>query len=122
MLIGVATDLAQKLMADRTFESRRFDRRQAVASTRDSAQLESEFARAIESNRELHSQAPLVALRHLIDSAGDGFAAAAKEAWRCPNLVHAWRTHQPFFLTNEPRSPHCRVESEIQSVGVAVPA
>ncbi len=125
LLIETATELAKTLNSDGTFKNRRSSRRQAITNSNDVTQIEAEFVRAIESNRELHLQAPLVALRHMIDSAGSVFAEACeKEAVAmskvygseaCAGLINS------FFL-NERAKKSGRFagvrSTELQAVGV----
>ncbi len=75
-LIEAATTIVRELFASQSFLSRRQQRRQATETAHDFPELKATFTAAIQSNRELHPQAPLVALHHMLDSASDPFEVA----------------------------------------------
>lgn len=78
-LLKTAIDLAKELGP--TYKTQR-ERTKIVLtrlSTTDASELRTDFMRAIEANRELHPQAPLVALDVMIDAAANDFATACQK-------------------------------------------
>ena len=80
-LIEAAANIVREISANQSYLSRRQQRLQAIKPNFDVSGLTTTFTAAIESNRELHPHAPLVALNHMLDSASDPFElACGKEA------------------------------------------